>query len=116
MGYLVGIVGATGAVGKEICDGKWSVLLINPLRIFESSCNAGLTIKLSTYGTIHVKLFDVTNTKAQECDVVFLAVSGKFLLEHAKAILQGNNGTIVNDILVRRIPLILFIPKNLIPG
>merc|ERR1719343_1819604 len=78
----VGIVGATGAVGKEIL----SVLEnrdfpASKLRIFGSKRSAGKTITSSKYGDIEVELFEVE--KGQECDVVFLAVSGDFALENA---------------------------------
>jgi len=78
----VGIVGATGAVGKEIL----SVLETrdfpaSKLRIFGSKRSAGKTVTSSKYGDIEVELFEVE--KGQECDVVFLAVSGDFALEHA---------------------------------
>jgi len=77
----VGIVGATGAVGKEIL----SVLEnrdfpASKLRIFGSKRSAGKTVT-SKYGDIEVELFDVA--KGQECDVIFLAVSGDFALENA---------------------------------
>lgn len=42
-----------------------------------------------------MELFDVT--AARECDVVFLAVSGEFALEHAKAISDGEDGAVVID-------------------
>ena len=78
----VGIVGATGAVGKEIL----SVLEnrdfpASKLRIFGSKRSAGKTITSSKYGDIEVELFDIE--AGQECDVIFLAVSGDFALENA---------------------------------
>jgi Semialdehyde dehydrogenase, NAD binding domain len=42
-----------------------------------------------------VELFDVD--RARECDVVFLAVSGDFSLEHAEAISEGVGGAVVID-------------------
>merc|ERR1719410_745668 len=78
----VGIVGATGAVGKEIL----SVLEkrdfpASKLRIFGSKRSAGKTVRSDKYGNITVELFDVE--KGQECDVIFLAVSGDFSLKYA---------------------------------
>ena len=96
MSYSVGIVGATGAVGKEIrqCLENRGFPVDN-LRIFGSERSAGSTIATEKYGDITVELFDVA--KARECDVVFLAVSGDFALEHAEAISEGDDGAVVID-------------------
>lgn len=89
------MVGATGAVGKEIvgCLEKSSVD-VGKLRIFGSSRSAGST-RDTGFGDITVELFDVD--KARECDVVFLAVSGDFALEHAEKIAEGDDGAVVID-------------------
>jgi Semialdehyde dehydrogenase, NAD binding domain len=95
----IGIVGATGAVGKEIrsClaqrqqDGK---IDISSIRIFGSERSAGKVMD-----GIAVELFDVD--KARECDVVFLAVSGDFSKAHAKAITAGDDGAVCIDNSVR---------------
>lgn len=42
-----------------------------------------------------MELFDVD--KARECDCVFLAVSGDFALEHARAMSEGEDGAVVID-------------------
>ena len=99
MKYSVGIVGATGAVGKEIkeCLEKRQ-FPVDKLRIFGSSRSAGSTVT-TAYGDIQVELFDVA--AARECDVVFLAVSGDFSLEHAKAIAEGDDGAVCIDNSVR---------------
>uniref|UniRef100_A0A7R9W0H0 aspartate-semialdehyde dehydrogenase n=1 Tax=Pseudictyota dubia TaxID=2749911 RepID=A0A7R9W0H0_9STRA len=98
MGYSVGVVGATGAVGKEIvgCLEK-SDLDVSSLRIFGSSRSAGSTRKTGwdKFAEVEVELFDVD--KARECDVVFLAVSGDFALEHAEKIAEGDDGAVVID-------------------
>jgi len=100
MSYTVGIVGATGAVGKEIrqCLEK-SDFPVDKLRIFGSSRSAGTTVESTKFGQVTVELFDVS--AARECDVVFLAVSGDFALEHAKAISDGEDGAVVIDNSVR---------------
>lgn len=92
----VGVVGATGAVGKEIVDClNKSSLDVSKLRIFGSSRSAGSTRDAGKFGEVPVELFDVA--AARECDVVFLAVSGDFALEHAKAISEGDDGAVVID-------------------
>jgi hypothetical protein len=100
MSYKVGIAGATGAVGKEIRavleNRKFP---IDTLRIFGSQRSAGSKIE-TAYGTITVELFDVKS--ARECDVVFLAVSGEFSLEHARALTAGDDGCVCIDNSVRR--------------
>lgn len=96
MSYSVGIVGATGAVGKEILSClENSTLDASKVRIFGSERSAGSTVSSSKFGSIEVELFDVA--KARDCDVVFLAVSGDFALEHAKAISDGPDGAVVID-------------------
>lgn len=92
----IGIVGATGAVGKEIRYVlEKSPLSVQKLRVFGSSRSAGSTMETEKFGNIVVEQFDVA--KARECDVVFLAVSGEFALEHAKAISEGADGAVVID-------------------
>lgn len=100
MSYSVGIVGATGAVGVEIrqCLEKRN-FPVDKLRIFGSQRSAGNTVETDKYGSVDVELFSVD--AARECDVVFLAVSGDFALEHAKAITEGDGGAVVIDNSVR---------------
>ena len=100
MSYSVAVVGATGAVGKEIvaCLNK-SSMDVSTLRIFGSSRSAGTKSDAGKFGEVEVELFDVA--KARECDVVFLAVSGDFALEHAKALSEGDDGAVVIDNSVR---------------
>lgn len=105
--YTVGIVGATGAVGKEIrqCLETRNQLPIDELRIFGSSRSAGSTVETSLYGTVTVELFDVDS--ARQCDVVFLAVDGAFALEHAKALTADPGGCVVIDNSVRILSILL---------
>lgn len=93
--FTVGIVGATGAVGEEIrkCLEARNFPL-EQLRVFGSSRSAGKVLDDGN-GKITVELFDVN--AARECDVVFLAVSGDFALEHAKALTEGNDGCVCID-------------------
>uniref|UniRef100_A0A6U3XFE1 aspartate-semialdehyde dehydrogenase n=1 Tax=Ditylum brightwellii TaxID=49249 RepID=A0A6U3XFE1_9STRA len=95
MSYSVGIVGATGAVGKEIVGVLENRgFPVSDLRIFGSSRSAGKEVE-TKFGKVNVELFDVDS--ARECDVVFLAVSGDFALEHAKKISEGEDGAVVID-------------------
>jgi len=106
MSYSVAVVGATGAVGKEIisCLNK-SSLDVSKLRIFGSQRSAGSKRDAGKFGEVEVELFDVA--KARECDVVFLAVSGDFALEHAKALSEGEDGAVVIDNSVRYIHIMI---------
>ena len=56
---------------------------MDKLRIFGSARSAGSVVK-TKFGDVEVELFD--QSAAAECDVCFLAVSGDFALEHARAI------------------------------
>jgi aspartate-semialdehyde dehydrogenase len=96
LNYSVGIVGATGAVGKEIrqCLENRGKLAVDELRIFGSSRSAGTTMS-TKYGDVEVELFSVDAARA--CDVVFLAVDGDFALEHAQNICKGDDGAVVID-------------------
>ena len=93
--YNVGVVGATGAVGKEIVGvlEKRSFPVSN-LRIFGSERSAGKVVD-TTFGSVTVELFDVIS--ARECDVVFLAVDGDFSLKYAEALCDGDDGPVVID-------------------
>ena len=100
LNYSVGIVGATGAVGKEIrqCLETRGVLKVDELRIFGSERSAGSTVE-TKYGDVKVELF--SEEACRECDVVFLAVDGDFALAHAKNICEGDDGAVVIDNSVR---------------
>jgi len=89
-------------VGKEIrqCLENSDKLAVSKLRIFGSSRSAGSVVETSKFGKVTVELFDVA--AARECDVVFLAVSGDFSLEHAKALTEGDDGCVCIDNSVRR--------------
>jgi predicted dinucleotide-binding enzyme len=105
--YTVGIVGATGAVGKEIrnCIEDRGVLKVDKLRFFGSKRSAGKTVSTKNSGDVEIELFDVDAVR--ECDVVFLAVDGDFALAHAKAISEGDDGAVVIDNSVRLLLCVL---------
>jgi len=101
----VGIVGATGAVGLELisCLHRRSFPFqkkldgtISPgsLRVFASARSAGSVIP-SAYGDLTVEAFTVE--AAQQCRFVFLAVSGDFALEHARAIATGGKSIVIDN-------------------
>jgi len=95
--YTIGIVGATGAVGKEIrnCLEDRGIIKVDKLRFFGSKRSAGKTVSTKNSGDVEIELFDVS--AARECDIVFLAVDGDFALAHAKAISDGEDGAVVID-------------------
>jgi len=95
MSYSVGIVGATGAVGKEIVGCLENRdFPASSLRIFGSSRSAGSKVT-TKFGEVCVELFD--EEMARQCDVVFLAVSGDFSLKHAENLSSGEDGPVVID-------------------
>lgn len=91
--YNIGIVGATGAVGKEmvLClhDRKFP---LNTLRLFASQRSAGKRVD-TPYGEKEIELF--SPEKAAQCDIVLMAVSGSFSQEFAPQIAE--KGAIVID-------------------
>lgn len=91
----IGVVGATGAVGLEVI----SVLArrsfaVKSLRLFASARSAGKTVE-TPFGPIVVEEFSVA--RSRECDFVFLAVSGDFALEHARAISEGDGPIVIDN-------------------
>jgi len=100
----VGIVGASGAVGQELLKvlqrrHSEGLFPVGQLRLFGSSRSAGTQVESTVFGTLTVEIFQVDT--ARECDVLFLAVSGDFSLEHAKNLCQGDDGAVVIDNSVR---------------
>ncbi|KAH9125965.1 hypothetical protein LEN26_009481 [Aphanomyces euteiches] len=106
---LVGIVGATGAVGKELLsvlyDRKFALTSVH---LFASARSAGKEIE-TPFGVLPVKLFTVE--AAREMDYVFLAVSGSFALEHAEAIAAPGGAVVIDNSsafrLEDRVPLVI---------
>jgi len=94
MTYDIGIAGATGAVGIEIIDCLHRIKFpLGKLRLFASKKSAGKSTE-TPFGSVVIEEFSVEASR--ECHYVFLAVSGEFALEHAKAICE-NNGPYVID-------------------
>lgn len=89
----VAVVGATGAVGREMV----SVLHarnfpVSELGLFASERSAGKVME-TPYGALTLQAFDRDVVKGY--DVVLLAVSGDFAKAHAKALTEG--GALVID-------------------
>jgi len=91
---VVAVVGATGAVGEEMIqvlhDRKFP---LSSLLLLASERSAGKTVK-TAYGDKKVEVFSLA--KAQECDIVLMAVSGGFSTEFSPQIV-ANGKTIVVD-------------------
>lgn len=90
----VGVVGATGAVGKEVIG----VLTkrgypMSSIRLFGSERSAGTKVATSL-GDVTIEAFNVD--AARETDVLFLCVDGTFALEHGPK-LSAPGGPIVID-------------------
>lgn len=95
--YIVGVVGATGAVGIELIsclfNRKFPTKLSN-IRLFASSRSAG-TVCSTLYGDIIIEQYNID--KVRECDFVFLAVSGEFALENARDIIAGDGPIVIDN-------------------
>jgi aspartate-semialdehyde dehydrogenase len=94
-GYIVAIVGATGAVGLELIkclEGKR--FPVKQLRLFASAKSVGKTI--STFlGDISIEEFSVS--EARKCDFVFLAVSGEFSLQYSPLIIEDGGPFVIDN-------------------
>ena len=85
-GAVVGVVGATGAVGSELVtvlhDRKFPLA---ELRLFASERSADRTLE-TAFGARSVRKFSLE--AARECDIVFLCVSGDFAREYARRLAE----------------------------
>ena len=89
----VGVIGATGAVGRELVD----VLArrrfpITKLRLFASGRSAGTRVT-TPFGEITIEEF--TPERARDLDLALLAVSGEFAKQHAPGLAAA--GVLVVD-------------------
>jgi aspartate-semialdehyde dehydrogenase len=92
---VVGIVGATGAVGVEVISVlEKTSFPVSRLHLFASARSAGKVVKTG-YGDIVIEEFSVA--AARKCNFVFLAVSGDFALEHARAICEGDGPVVIDN-------------------
>jgi len=104
----VAIVGATGAVGREMIEVLHKRNFpVGELRLLASGRSAGKVFE-TPYGAISLQEFSVD--KVADCDVVLLAVSGDFAKAHAPAIAAAGPLVIDNSSAFRydpEIPLIV---------
>lgn len=83
---VIGVVGATGAVGMEMVGAMAGRgLLPKRVRLFASKRSAGRVVD-TAFGAVTIEEFSLE--AAQECDIVLMAVSGSFATEYAEAIAE----------------------------
>ena len=83
---VVGVVGATGAVGSELVkvlhDRKFS---LSEVQLFASERSADRKLE-TPFGATSVRRFELD--AARQCDIVFLCVSGDFAREYARRLAE----------------------------
>jgi aspartate-semialdehyde dehydrogenase len=93
--YVVGIVGATGAVGIEIIkclqDRSFPV---SRLHLYSSARSSGKIIS-TQLGDIIVEEYNLVN--ARLCHFLFLAVSGDFSLSNAILLSEGDGPIVIDN-------------------
>jgi aspartate-semialdehyde dehydrogenase len=91
----VGIVGVTGAVGKEIIEvlGKRG-FEVSELRLFASKRSAGKPMD-TPFGEKQIEEFSLEASR--EVDVLFLAVSGDFAEEWVPKITEGDGPLVIDN-------------------
>lgn len=106
--YTVGVIGATGAVGKEMVNCLYQRNFpVSSLHLLASERSAGKKAE-TPYGAKEIELF--TLEKTRDLDFVFLAVSGDFAREYAPKIAAGRATVIDNSSAFRMddtIPLVV---------
>ena len=95
----VGVVGATGAVGKEIVAvlGKRG-FPVTELRLFASTRSAGTRVA-TPFGEVAIEAF--TPEAAHGLDLALLAVSGDFAKAHARALAAQGVAVVDNSSALR---------------
>ena len=95
----VGVVGATGAVGKEIVAvlGKRG-FPVTELRLFASTRSAGTRVA-TPFGEVAIEAF--TPEAARGLDLALLAVSGDFAKAHARALAEQGIAVVDNSSALR---------------
>ena len=90
------VVGASGAVGEELLKVLGELkddLGVESVRLFASQRSAGKTLVNNEFGEVEIEEYSLD--KLEGVDYAFLAVSGDFAKEHAKAI--AGLGAVVID-------------------
>lgn len=104
----VAIVGASGAVGREMIDVLHRrAFPVAELGLFASERSAGRQVE-TPFGAITIQAFDVETVKGY--DIILMAVSGDFAKRHAPALASGGALVIDNSSAFRyddEIPLIV---------
>merc|ERR1719231_843729 len=91
----VGVVGVTGAVGKEIIDVLGNrEFPVSELVLFASARSAGNKME-TPFGEKVIEEF--TLESARSCDVVFLAVSGDFALEWVPKLTEDDGPLVIDN-------------------
>ncbi|HEV7267829.1 MAG TPA: aspartate-semialdehyde dehydrogenase [Falsiroseomonas sp.] len=104
----VGVIGATGAVGKELVEvlGRRR-FPVTKLRLFASGRSAGTRVS-TPFGQSTIEEF--TPEKAKELDLALLAVSGDFAKQHAPALVAAGVTVVDNSSAFRlddNVPLVV---------
>ena len=95
MNLVVGIIGATGAVGEELVKCLKSMNFpVGTLRLFATAKSSG-KIADSPFGQITIE--EYTLEEARKCHLIFLAVSGEFALQHARDICSGSGPVVIDN-------------------
>ncbi len=91
----VGVIGATGAVGKELVEvlGRRR-FPVTKLHLFASGRSAGTRVR-TPFGEITIEEF--TPEKARDLDLALLAVSGDFAKQHAPALVAAGVTVVDNS-------------------
>lgn len=93
MALVVGVVGATGAVGEEMVqvlfDRKFP---LTELRLFASERSAGKQLK-TAFGDKDIEAFSVE--AVQQCDFALMAVSGDFSKEFSPKIIADGKTVVI---------------------
>ncbi|MBR0642459.1 aspartate-semialdehyde dehydrogenase [Plastoroseomonas hellenica] len=95
----VGVIGATGAVGKELVEvlGKRR-FPVTELKLFASTRSAGTRIK-TPFGEVAIEAF--SPEAARGLDLALLAVSGDFAKQHARALAAEGVAVVDNSSALR---------------
>jgi len=95
MALVVGVVGATGAVGEEMVqvlfDRKFP---LTELRLFASERSAGKQLK-TAFGDKDIEAFSVE--AVQQCDFALMAVSGDFSKEFSPKIIADGKTVVIDN-------------------